>query len=280
MTIALAIKVHDGVVLAADSATTLTSQKSNGAIEITNIYNNANKVFNLHRGLPIGAMTWGLGNIGPASISSLAKDLRKELQGGRGPHLAIDTDRYAIPDVAARIHRFLYVDRYDRQFDQLPITERPRLGFLTVGYSSDEDHPRLFSHSVKSGAVEVLKERGGAMWWGHLDAISRLLNGQSIDAAGALKRLGMSALAAEELATAVTDRVATRMVQPAMPIQDAIDLARFLVSATCQYVRFSPGHATVGGPIDIATVTKHEGFKWVTRKLFFDCSLNPILEGR
>jgi hypothetical protein len=52
------------------------------------------------------------------------------------------------------------------------------------------------------------------------------------------------------------------------------------VYATIQYVRFTPGFPTVGGPIEIATITKHEGFKWVKRKHFFDTRLNPPLEAR
>jgi hypothetical protein len=40
-------------------------------------------------------------------------------------------------------------------------------------------------------------------------------------------------------------------------------------------VRFLPGADTVGGDTDIAVVTKHEGFKWVRRKHFFNATLNP-----
>jgi hypothetical protein len=64
-----------------------------------------------------------------------------------------------------------------------------------------------------------------------------------------------------------------------MPIQDAIDLAEYLVHTTIQYVRFSPGEPVVGGPIEIATITKHEGFKWIRRKHFFEARLNPSYEG-
>ncbi|HEX2414656.1 MAG TPA: hypothetical protein VHJ37_05515 [Thermoleophilaceae bacterium] len=53
VTIAVSVKVMDGVVLAADSASTIASA---GAVE--NVYNNANKVFNLRKGLPVGLITF------------------------------------------------------------------------------------------------------------------------------------------------------------------------------------------------------------------------------
>jgi len=56
----------------------------------------------------------------------------------------------------------------------------------------------------------------------------------------------------------------------AAPIQYAIDLARFMVETTRRFVRFAiTRKKTVGGPIEIAAITKHEGFKWVQRKRFF-----------
>jgi len=76
VTIAINLKVNDGVVLAADSATTFVDQAGN----VVKVYNHANKVFNLCKGLPIGAITWGSGSIGKASISTLAKDLRRRLR--------------------------------------------------------------------------------------------------------------------------------------------------------------------------------------------------------
>ena len=61
----------------------------------------------------------------------------------------------------------------------------------------------------------------------------------------------------------------------AIPIQDALDLAQFLVDLTAKYSRYTPGYQSVGGPIDIAAITKHEGFKWVQRKHYFGATLNP-----
>ncbi len=65
------------------------------------------------------------------------------------------------------------------------------------------------------------------------------------------------------------------LVEAPMPIQDAIDLAEFLVHTTVGFTRFKRGAPTVGGPIESAAITKHEGFKWVRRKHYFDRSLNP-----
>ena len=69
MTIVVTVKINDGIVLAADSATTFSDQQ--GAV--VKIYNNANKAFNLVKGLPIGGFTWGAGGIGSASFPLLRK---------------------------------------------------------------------------------------------------------------------------------------------------------------------------------------------------------------
>lgn len=60
-----------------------------------------------------------------------------------------------------------------------------------------------------------------------------------------------------------------------MPIQDAIDLVRYLVQGTEGWTRFKPGAPTVHEPIDIAAITYHEGFRWVQRKHYYSAELNP-----
>jgi hypothetical protein len=59
----------------------------------------------------------------------------------------------------------------------------------------------------------------------------------------------------------------------AMPIRDAVDLARFLVETTIGFVKFSVARPkTVGGSIAISVITKHEGFQWVQRQTGFGTS--------
>ena len=60
-----------------------------------------------------------------------------------------------------------------------------------------------------------------------------------------------------------------------MPKRDIIELAEALVSITAIERKASLDLATVGGPVDVAFITRHEGFVWIKRKHYFDPDLNP-----
>lgn len=113
MTIAISLKVNDGLVLASDSASTLF----NDAGQIVKVYNNANKIFNLRKGLPIGAITWGGGSIGRAAMSTLAKDLRRRFSGEDPDHQdwELAPKSYTIEQVAVRLREFMYEETYLRR---------------------------------------------------------------------------------------------------------------------------------------------------------------------
>lgn len=281
MTVALLIKVDDGLVLASDSASTLMTFQPDGQAVVQNVYNNANKIFNLHKSLPIGAMTWGLGNIGHASIATISKDLREHFHDS-GDSWALTGEDYDLQEVAQRARSFIYEDRY-RPLVETPSIEAGQvsadLGYLVAGYSSTSDQPVAYAMNMgQSGTtnmIEILPGDTGASWWGQQEAIARLLNGVSLYTPQALVNLGVGASEARSITADITNQVSSHVVTPAMPIQDAIDLAEFLVHATIQYVRFTPGSPTVGGPVEVATITRHEGFKWVKRKHFYDSRLNP-----
>lgn len=53
------------------------------------------------------------------------------------------------------------------------------------------------------------------------------------------------------------------------------EVAYSLVELTSRKRRYSNDMETVGGPIDVAILTRNEGFTWVRRKHYFDADLNP-----
>ena len=60
-----------------------------------------------------------------------------------------------------------------------------------------------------------------------------------------------------------------------MPKEELAALAESLVHITSLKRKFSQGAESVGGPIDVAVITRAEGFVWVKRKHYFDAALNP-----
>lgn len=56
--------------------------------------------------------------------------------------------------------------------------------------------------------------------------------------------------------------------------EDLADMAESLVRMTCLKRHVTAGEETVGGPVDVAIVTKGDGFIWKKRKHYFDPELN------
>jgi len=60
-----------------------------------------------------------------------------------------------------------------------------------------------------------------------------------------------------------------------MPKQELAALAQELINLTSVKRRFSSGKDSVGGPIDVAVISRMDGFVWVRRKHYFEPGLNP-----
>lgn len=282
MTVAVVIKVHDGVALAADSASTLVALQPDGTSAVVNVYDNANKIVNLIKGLPLGIITWGSGSIGSQSITSIYKDLRLMLSGQRrGPRdqdWTVDRNSYTVAEVANRVSEYVYSELYEPAFAGW--RDKPALGMVVAGYSSDGQHAEEFSIEMGSGldATPVAlrsPEDCGLTVCGQPDSVYRLVTGVDPGIQAVLEQaLGVPPEQSGEAADILRDHLALRLMQDAMPFQDALDLADFFVDLTIRVSRFAPGPATVGGPIELAGITRHEGFKWIKRKHYYDRALN------
>lgn len=281
MTVALAVKVNDGVVMATDSASTLIARDGTGRPEVLKVYNNASKLFSLVTGCPVGAMTWGAGSIGSASISNLAKHLRRRLMGDdpQHPDWELQCDGYTMEAVARRTKEFFHDEQYVTHFASTKAKDRPYLGLCVTGYSAGCQLPEVWQIEMGQGCspdpLLVAKQEDCALYWyGEREAISRLVYGYGMGIGKALEALSVPKDQIKPAIEGLKAGLTAQLLTPPMPIQDAVDLARFLVDTTIGFMRFNPGASTVAGPVDIAAVTRYEGFKWVQRKLHYDAALN------
>ena len=286
MSIAVLIGVHDGVVLAADSASTLNFPTPPGMVlpsgqqgVVGNVYDNANKIFNLVKGQPIGCITFGSGNIGKASIGTLIKDLRKELTE-TPEKWEFKCKTYTMEGIVKILAKFL-----GDECDKLEQSEKSNtsIGFLLGGYSKPGDLGESWSLEIQKGISQPPKKlrqahEVGLSWGGMSEVVQRIVVGFSPSLFQHLAAVTQPpqnpAALASQLGPVLAAKMQAPLVFAPMPIQDAIDLARFLVHSSIMFSRFSPGANMVGGPIEIAAITKHEDFKWISRKHYYDQSLN------
>jgi len=250
-----------------------------GQTGVSNVYNNANKLFNLYKGLPIGAITWGAGSIGQSSIATLAKDFRQDISKG-GP-LEIDPSSYTISDIAAKFKKFIYDDRYVENFKNWP--DKPATGFMIVGYSSGKPLAEEWEILIENGqCIGPQLVRGeseiGIRANGVPEPFCRLCLGYSTGLPDVLKEAGLDDPTIKKVINLCQQKLQVIFAIPPMPIQDAIDLAIFLVETTKNFIKFSPTAPIVGGPIEVAAITKYEGFKWVQRKHYYNNGLNQCVE--
>ena len=64
-----------------------------------------------------------------------------------------------------------------------------------------------------------------------------------------------------------------------VPFSELAEIAEVFIRLTQVRRRLSPDSETVGGPIDVAVISKADGFVWIKRKYYFDKELNYAFIG-
>ena len=255
MTIILSIKVQDGVVMASDSA----------VMHRGHLYLNGEKNLELLKGLPVGVLISGDGAIGTRALASVIQDfgIRASL---KSDPLYVDPQDYTLKEVATKLQGFVY----DASMASIsPI----RSSLILSGYSSDSDLPETWSLRFDGGAridPELVwgEDEYGLSWEGHANCLNRLLGDVlTTDHSADPEHQGLSLFnRSAEVADCEVD--SPMLVTPGMPILDAVDVAKFLIetSLTFERLRADRLQKVIGGPVDLAIITRHDGFQWLQRK--------------
>jgi hypothetical protein len=202
----------------------------NGAIH--NVYFNAEKIINLRKGLPLGAMTWGVGSFHGRSIAALARDLRERFTN-REDAWYLERGGYTVKDVAEKVCQFFHGDLYQSSYpirisgsDGSTIEQHAAFGMIITGYSAGGRLPESWIMEVNGGdgACQLRPLFSEGLWGleakGMPDAIQRLVYGYS---QSILDGLISSGVDREEATTFLRSNGQVALAHPGMPLQDAVD---------------------------------------------------------
>lgn len=272
MSICVLVKVPEGLVLAADSASSIEGgpvlpDGNPGPPGILKVFYGATKV-NQIRNFPVGVMTYGVGSFKARTISSLIQEF-----GNREDVRSIDdnVDELDVEKLSLAFWEFIK-SKYDESFSEIPETNRPRCGFIISGYSRKDFFPEEYSLVLPQNGPTRLRPpkdnmpNFGANWFGLTDAIVRLHHGRDDRLFQILLDEGLDHAVVEKLKGVVSQHLQYPVPFWAMPISDAVDYAAFVVRTTIDRYKFVIGAPLCGGGIDIAKITRKEGFKWALNK--------------
>lgn len=258
MTVLVSVKINDGVVMATDSASSFASGM---------IYNSSRKILHLREDIPVAAMVTGAGGIGNESLATLLKDLGKRFAGVVPGYQdwTIDPNAYDIHGIALRLRQFLYEEK------AVPHGSSTWSKVRLCGYSAGRPLPEIWEVNMMGDTCPAPsciqnEQEFGLRWDGEYEALDRLVFGLGTRFNECAIKYGMSNEDVVNLRASLVPDLYELLFVEAMPLQDAVDLARYLVETTIGFVKFSVSRPkVVGGPIEIAAISKHEGFQWMQR---------------
>jgi hypothetical protein len=263
MSLGIAFKGPEGIVLAADSRVTLKMEATQGAekLIIPATYDNATKLLRFQDHNYVGAVTYGAGAIGtrePRTAHSFLPEFDSELAKK-------DEKRLSVENFAKGLSDF-----FSRQWsERMPQTPADPMVFLVGGFDQDAPYGRVFQFAVPSSPVPAEQQAGdfGLTWGGQLGFTSRLIKGMDPQLPLlAQKHLKLSDEQTIALASFLDSRLSLRIPYQFLPLQDCVDLAIFLIRTSIEIQNWLVDIRGVGGAIDVATITRTEGFKSIQQK--------------
>ena len=259
MSLGVVIKGPEGVVLAADSRVTLAIQQPSGSPFSVN-YDNATKLLSF--GKPhtnVGAVTYGAAVIGQRTAHSFVPEFETTLD--QGAPLSVE-------EFSSRLGRF-----YKERWQEATPSEYsgPSMAFIVGGYDKGAPYGKVFLLVIPEHPEPQPQNPGenefGMTWGGQREIATRLIHGFDPALANILKEsLELDQEKIDQATQTLRTRLEFRIPYNVLPLQDCVDLATFLIRSTITMQRMAVGVRGVGGPIDVATVTRIAGLEYVQRK--------------
>jgi hypothetical protein len=147
----------------------------------------------------------------------------------------------------------------------IPFAQREMVDTFISGI--DPDFRRAIaeniSKSLKKAPIELLANCGVKLTAAQESALSSGLDGEAKKFTQAIREVQQQNFAQPVLSSV-----------SALPIDELASMAEALVSLTSFKRKVTMVPESVGGPVDVAVISKGDGFIWIKRKHYFKAELN------
>ena len=262
MSLAVVFKGADGIVLAADSRVTLPGMTKQGrqTLIYASTFDNTTKLFSVKNSPHVGVVTWGLGGIGeqePRTVYSLMPEFEDRLDG-----------YVPVENVAQELSGY-FMDRWKKGMPD--DYKGDNIHFLVGGIDKDEVYGKVFEFSIPDSITPTSRfdrDNFGIIRGGQTAIMSRIFSGIDPQMPDLLSKLGIEPKSrARRLADELHKALSLPIPYQFLPLQDCVDLCIFGIQATMTIQRWSTQPSRgVGGAIDIATITRTNGFEYIQSK--------------
>ncbi|MBI2843324.1 MAG: hypothetical protein HYX78_07985 [Armatimonadetes bacterium] len=258
MSLGVVIKGTEGLVLAAESRVTLTVTAQNpGPPPLHVNFDNATKLLSFspphHH---VGVVTYGTASIGLRTAQSFIPEFESSLP----------TDRIPVPDFAKLLGEF-FMEQWKQamsgKYNGSPMT------LVAGGFDEGDPYGRVFIMDIPYRPQPTERNPHpdfGITWGGQREFVDRILQGFDSRLQPLTEQvLGKDDPKLKELITRLQE-LQMQIPLQAMALQDCVDLAIFMIRTTINAQSLTVGIRGVGGAIDVATVTRNDGLRFVQRK--------------
>ncbi len=265
MSLGIVFKGTEGIVLAADSRVTLeyhTNLAQNKMLVHQSTFDNATKLLQVNGQEYIGAVTYGLAALGgnePRTAHSLIPEFEAKIGG-------FSADRMNVEQFSVELSAF-FMEQW-KIYMPTSYQGSPMI-FLVGGYDEDAPYGHIYEFSIPNipKPKELNPKKFGITLGGQNEYVTRILRGFDPSIGLHLKdKLGLKSEQVPEIIEYLTNKLALRIPYEFLPLQDCVDLCIFLIKATIQMQQLAIGIRGVGGAIDVAIITKQEGFTPIQEK--------------
>lgn len=257
MSLGVAIKGPEGVVLAADSRVTLEA-KPPGAVPIIVNFDNATKLLSFSAPNNfVGAVTYGAAVIGLRTAHSFVPEFELSLSAN---------ERLSVKGFAEKLSEF-YMGQWGKVMPK--DYNGPPMTFTVGGYNQGDAYGQIYVFDVPQNPQPDERNPGtfGMAWGGQHQIVGRLIQGFDPVLVKILKsHFNLNEQQYQKLTQLLKQNIEFRIPYEVLPLQDCVDLAIFLIRTTISAQHLSVGIRGVGGTIEVATITRIDGLKHVQRK--------------